>query len=116
MRALLREVAERILSPGNSAAFKDKVTEAMTMQVRLLTFLQNGFRHHVRPDFDAFMKAEKEKSPLDGTQTTAERQARYLCALAGRLTFQDIDPGFLLPHTFDQYGAFQWPANTAPKD
>lgn len=95
----------------------DATIEKAVRYYTMLVFLTQGFAHRVKPDFDAFMRAEEQKtggprSPLDGPTASDDRVARYLEDLAKRLKADDLDDGFLIPDKWSQYDAWSWPKNT----
>lgn len=77
---------------------------------QILKFLNLGFTHQVRQDYRAFEQSRKQKL---GEQFELENEcAEYLETLAGRLALDDLDRGFLIPNTFEQFAQSDWPHNT----
>jgi hypothetical protein len=60
-------------------------------------------------------KEQKRWEAANGVFSWANEAASYLDALAKRLTFDDIDPGFVMPESFKHYeDTDNWLANRRP--
>lgn len=112
LRRLLLEAAKTRREWATDKGSKlDRIENIITQEVRMLLFLQTGFSHRVWPDYQAFMKAEEEKLRAANKWNAHEAAARYLERLASRLTVDDIDEGFHLPDSLEQYRPDAWPVN-----
>ena len=60
-------------------------------------------------DYNAFERSRKQK--LGDAFDLETECAGYLEKLAGRLTKDDLDSGFLIPDTFEQFSHTDWPKN-----
>ena len=116
MANLLRQAAaaEKLAQAKHDAAHgaetAAEVAERGWLYIRTGEFLDRGFAHHVRQDFDAYNASEKKK--LGDTFALHKTRAHYLERLAARLRSDDLAPGFVLPEHFSQFDHTKWPANS----
>jgi hypothetical protein len=113
MKRLLNEASAEVRrSPRNPNMTMDEVSERALMYLHVVRFLNAGFAHYVRPDFDRFMDTEREKWQAVGDFDAEHTMADYLDRLSARLTPADLDPGFVLPLDYQQFRKTEpWPAN-----
>ena len=115
IRGLLREASAALRSiPDTPIKTAEEATKRAWPYMIAADFLARGFAHRVKPDFDAYIPAEREKVKAAGkafnlTNATAD----YFDALAERLTPDDLDLGFHLPDDWQQFvkGSDKWPPN-----
>lgn len=115
MAKLLRQAAaaERAAQQKHDqhqgAETPEQAAERGWLHVRVGEFLDRGFAHNVRQDFEAFKKSEEKKlGPNFKLHTT---RAVYLERLARLLKSSDLAPGFVMPEDFSQFDHTKWPAN-----
>ena len=98
-----------------AATFKEAAERSMHL-LSIQAFLKQAFRHHVLMDYQKFLDHERAlweaaDAAWDYNQATAE----WLGALGRRITADDLDPGFLLPHDYHQHmKADSWTPNRRP--
>jgi hypothetical protein len=115
MARLLRQAADaereaqRKHDQRQGAESADEVAARGWLYLKIGEFLDRGFAHHVRQDFDNYKASQEKKlGPNFKLHTT---RADYLTRLAGRLKSSDLDPGFVMPEHFSQFDHTTWPRN-----
>ena len=93
----------------HGAESPEQVAERGWLYLKVGEFLDRGFAHNVRQDFEAFKKSEEKK--LGQNFKLHQTWADYLERLAGRLKSSDLAPGFVMPEDFSQFDRTTWPAN-----
>ena len=79
------------------------------LYLRVCAFLDHGFAHHVRQEFESYRKAQEKK--LANNFSPERATADFLEGLAKRLDADDVDPGFVMPQHFSQFDHTKWPSN-----
>lgn len=82
----------------------------------IMLFMAHAFGHHVRGDFDRYLKVEGDKWQDAGVPHNADYTiAEYLRTLNRGLKKENLDLGFYLPHDYAHYRTTdKWPANKRP--
>src|SRR5262245_56268563 len=102
VRKLIHEAAKR--TRERSTATIDQGVAAAVLHYNILQCLRSAFQPRVQQDYRAYVDALDDKY---GNQIdAAERVARALEHVADSLTRKDLDRGFLLPNSFEQYDAW----------
>ena len=115
MVRLLRQAAsaEREAQEKHDAAHGAESAEDIAsrgwLYLKTGEFLDRGFAHHVRQDFDAYKNSEEKK--LGQNFKLHKTRADYLERLARRLKSSDLAAGFVMPEDFSQFDHTTWPAN-----
>ena len=112
VRKLLGEAAEGIVA----AQLEDPMSSSFASYYwSIFTFLESAFSE----PRDQAMKdrvRSRRKRLADGSYNDATVIAESLRLLAKKTTVDDLDPGFLLPLTFEQFEGHdgEWPKNVSP--
>jgi hypothetical protein len=117
MRGLLREAAtacHAIQRPARETI--DSASALALKDLRLHRFLEMGFAAYVARDYDLLREDERERWQQAGTTFRMELiSADFLDRLAARLTADDLDFGFHIPQSYEQFSAANtWQPNTRP--
>lgn len=116
MARLLRQAAaaerdaQKKHDERQGAESPEQVAQRGWLYLKVGEFLDRGFAHHVRQDFDAYKTSEEKKLGKNFKLHTT--RAVYLERLAGRLKSSDLAPGFVMPEDFSQFDHTTWPANS----
>jgi hypothetical protein len=116
MRLLLRQAAERLRHLPPPGQDSDAIHEVAWETVKLGNFLDDGlvdgaFEKYHAADMRERKKWEEANARYDHDAWTAE----YLDRLSDTLTLVDLDCGFRLPESYQEYrDAKDWPNNKRP--
>ena len=112
VRLLLLEAAEGIVA----AQLKDPMSTSFGWYYdRILTFLESAFFEPRDRAMKDYVHARRVRL-ADGSYDQATAMAGFLRLLGKKITVDDLDPGFLLPLTFEQFEGHDggWPKNVSP--
>jgi hypothetical protein len=113
-RRILREAADYVRAmPSGRGAAEDALRIAWVVHQTVPEFLKRAFLVPPTQDYLTYINAEqdKQRDKFEMRATAAE----FLTRLAGRITEDDLDNGFLMPNTWLQFRETDpprnWPAN-----
>jgi hypothetical protein len=119
VKKLLREAKAHFDASPRMSEVKDihGATEEAFRDVRLNGFLERAFRHDIAKDHWAFAESEREKWKDSGSKYEPHvATAEYIERLIKRIGPDDLDYGFHLPESYEQYRKTDgWVPNMRPE-